>query len=56
MVCVHKECKWDIFCLMNTYKYFNMEVRYWTNNVKQEYVNIYYWEVDLSKPDLDGQC
>ena len=35
---------------MNTYKYFDMEVSSWTNIVKQEYVKVHYWEVDLSRP------
>ena len=35
---------------MNTYKYFDMKVRYRTNNVKPEYINVHHQEVELSKP------
>ena len=35
-VYVYEECKQDTFCLINTYKYFKMEVHSQTNNVKQE--------------------
>ena len=35
---------------MNTYKYFDMEIRQQTNIVKREYLNVYYWELDLSRP------
>ena len=40
------------FCLMDTYKYFNMEVRQLTNNVKPMYINVHHWEVDLPKPTI----
>ena len=38
-----------IFCVMDMYKYFDMEVRWWTDIIKEEYMNVHFWEVDLSK-------
>lgn len=47
MGCVCEKLK-DILCLIDTYKYLNLEVCR-VNNVKQGYVNVHYWKVDLSR-------